>query len=144
MGSLSSYRIQMSLLCLSFPWSRYLSLFILTSYLLPPLTSHLSPLTSYLSPLLHIYRVESRFTLHGLRPVWTFDEGYPADEIPAYSRTSWRKWPAFKVFFFSCVGSLAADLSYANRYCCAGLNELVEAVDHPAYVIQDNIEVVPF
>ncbi|KAJ5271647.1 hypothetical protein N7524_004916 [Penicillium chrysogenum] len=73
---------------------------------------------------------------HGFRPIWTCQEGYPEDEIPAdiqewLDENGQRKSTEI-------IGPLRS-LAWL-----AGLDELVQAIDHPAYVIEDDIEVVPF
>ena len=109
----------MSLLCLSLRWPRYLS-----------------PLTSFLS---YIYSRVSIY-LPRVPPCVDFRWRIPCRWDPGVFKNILMKIASLVSFFFSCIESLAANLNYANTYCY----ELVEAVDHPAYVIQDDIEVVPF
>ncbi|CAI7590803.1 unnamed protein product [Penicillium bialowiezense] len=73
---------------------------------------------------------------HGLRPVWTSQDGYPDTPIPSdimeyldEDKTRTGAW------FVGPLKSLA---------WLAGLDELVEACDSPAFTIEDTIEVVPF
>ncbi|KXG45191.1 uncharacterized protein PGRI_041040 [Penicillium griseofulvum] len=73
---------------------------------------------------------------HGFRPVWTSQEGYPEDEIPADIQ-EWldENGQRRSAEIIGPLRSLA---------WLAGLDELVQAIDHPAYVIEDDIEVIPF
>ncbi|KAJ5470583.1 hypothetical protein N7530_007940 [Penicillium desertorum] len=78
---------------------------------------------------------------HGFRPVWPSREGYPGDEIPEDIR-EWLDGNAQRT-------GLAVNLSTTTESTeiigplrslawLAGLDELVEAIDHPAYVIEDD------
>ncbi|KAJ5836435.1 hypothetical protein N7447_002461 [Penicillium robsamsonii] len=73
---------------------------------------------------------------HGFRHVWTHRNGYPEDEIPA----DIKEWlddngQRKSVRMIGPLRSLA---------WLARLGELVEAIDDPAYLIKDAIEIVPF
>ncbi|OQD78441.1 hypothetical protein PENDEC_c001G01312 [Penicillium decumbens] len=72
---------------------------------------------------------------HGFRPVWTPWEGYPG-EIPADIREYLDE--------DGTCGSAKMIGPLRSLAWLAGLDELVEAIDHPAYAIRDEIEVVPF
>ncbi|CAI7603904.1 unnamed protein product [Penicillium viridicatum] len=73
---------------------------------------------------------------HGFRPVWTSQDGYPEDEIPE----------DIQAWLDENGERKTADIIGPLRSLAwlAGLDELVEAIDHPAYVIEDEIEVIPF
>ncbi|CAG8136752.1 unnamed protein product, partial [Penicillium nalgiovense] len=73
---------------------------------------------------------------HGFRPVWTSWEGYPGDEIPEDIR-EWLDENGQRKSTKS-IGPLRSLASLA------GLDELVGAIHHPAYIIEDDIEVIPF
>jgi hypothetical protein len=90
---------------------------------------------------------------HGFRPVWPSWEGYPGDEIPEDIR-EWldgnaqrSKFSFSFSFLLPCLAGLAVNLSTTtestqiigplrSQAWLAGLDELVEAIDHPAYVIE--------
>ncbi|CAI7626819.1 unnamed protein product [Penicillium glandicola] len=73
---------------------------------------------------------------HGFRSVWTSQGGYPGDEIPA-DIGEWldENGQCKSVQMIGPLRSLA---------WLVGLDELVEAIDDPAYHIEDDIELIPF
>ncbi|KAJ5955260.1 hypothetical protein N7501_009539, partial [Penicillium viridicatum] len=73
---------------------------------------------------------------HGFRPVWTSQNGYPGDEIPEDIQEWLDENGQCKTA--QMIGPLRS-LAWL-----AGLDELVGAIDNPAYLIQDDIEVIAF
>ncbi|KAJ5661390.1 uncharacterized protein N7477_009006 [Penicillium maclennaniae] len=73
---------------------------------------------------------------HGFRPVWTLSRGYLSSDFPADMEEVLNDIDTSKkqAKYVGPLRSLA---------WLAGLDELIEAIDSPAYIIEDCIEIVP-
>jgi hypothetical protein len=89
---------------------------------------------------------------HGFRPVWTTWDGYPGkipSDIAEYldddgNCSEFDSGLALQGIKLTHIDSAKMIGPLRSIAWVAGLDELVEAIDHPAYVIQDEIEGVPF
>ncbi|KAK1144700.1 hypothetical protein N8T08_005004 [Aspergillus melleus] len=81
------------------------------------------------------YRNAANLEEYGFRPVWWEGE-YPYDEIPDDIREYLNE--DGRADNLTLIGPLRSIA------WLAGIDELVEAIDSPAYTIEDSIEVIPF